>query len=162
MLYLKFDGDDDDDSDNNNNNDDDNNDNNNNDNDNDDNNNNNITIIIMIIIMIMTIIMMMDDINDNDNDSKYASPRWMFYYDICKWDDWQSRINTLRPRQNACHFPDDIFKYIFLNENVWISIKISLGYLESNQHIPALVQIMAGRRQGYKPLSEPMMIYWRA
>ena len=22
------------------------------------------------------------------------------------------------------HFPDDVFKYIFLNENVWISIKI--------------------------------------
>ena len=34
-------------------------------------------------------------------------------------------INTLRPRQNSRHFPDDIFKCIFLNENVWISIKIS-------------------------------------
>ena len=27
-------------------------------------------------------------------------------------------INTLRPRQNCRHFPDDIFKCIFLNENV--------------------------------------------
>ena len=27
-------------------------------------------------------------------------------------------INTLRPRQNRHHFPDDIFKCIFLNENV--------------------------------------------
>ena len=26
-------------------------------------------------------------------------------------------INTLRPRQNGCHFPDDIFKCIFVNEN---------------------------------------------
>ena len=26
--------------------------------------------------------------------------------------------NTLRPRQNGRHFPDDIFKWIFLNENV--------------------------------------------
>ena len=34
-------------------------------------------------------------------------------------------INTLRPRQNGRHFPDDIFKWIFLNENVWISINIS-------------------------------------
>ena len=35
-------------------------------------------------------------------------------------------LNTLRPRQNGHHFADDIFKYIFFNENVWISIKISL------------------------------------
>ena len=27
-------------------------------------------------------------------------------------------VNTLRPRQNGCHFPDDIFKCILLNENV--------------------------------------------
>ena len=27
-------------------------------------------------------------------------------------------INTLRLRQNARHFPDDIFEYIFLNENM--------------------------------------------
>ena len=27
-------------------------------------------------------------------------------------------VNTLRLRQNGRHFPDDIFKYIFLNENV--------------------------------------------
>ena len=31
-------------------------------------------------------------------------------------------INTLRPRQNDRLFADDIFKCIFLNENVWISI----------------------------------------
>ena len=28
------------------------------------------------------------------------------------------KVNTLRPRQNGRHFPDDIFKRIFLNENV--------------------------------------------
>ena len=27
-------------------------------------------------------------------------------------------FNTLTPRQNGRHFPDDIFKCIFLNENV--------------------------------------------
>ena len=32
-------------------------------------------------------------------------------------------INTLRPKQKGCHFADN-FKCIFLNENVWISIKI--------------------------------------
>ena len=34
-------------------------------------------------------------------------------------------VNTLRRRQNDRHFPDDILKWIFLFENVWISIKIS-------------------------------------
>ena len=33
-------------------------------------------------------------------------------------------IYALRPRQNGCHFADDILKYIFLNKKSWISIKI--------------------------------------
>ena len=33
-------------------------------------------------------------------------------------------INTLRPRQNGRHFTD-MLKRIFLNENIWISNKIS-------------------------------------
>ena len=40
-----------------------------------------------------------------------------------------SVVNTLRPKQNGHHFADDIFKYIFLNENVLISIKISLKFV---------------------------------
>ena len=64
------------------------------------------------------------------------------------------------PRQNGRHFPDDISKCIFLNENVWIAIKISLNCVPSGQinNIPPLVQIMAWRRPGDKPLSEPMMV----
>ena len=70
------------------------------------------------------------------------------------------RINTLRPRHNRCHFADDIFKCIFLNENVWITIKISLKFAPKGpiNNIPALVQIMAWRRPGDKPLSEPMLV----
>ena len=70
------------------------------------------------------------------------------------------QINTLRPRQNGRLFLDDIFKWIFLNENVWISIKISLKFVPKGpiNNIPALVQIMAWRRPGDKPLSEPMMV----
>ena len=58
------------------------------------------------------------------------------------------------------HFPDDIFKYISLNENVWILIKISLSLFTkgSINNIPALVQIMAWHRSGYKPLCESMMV----
>ena len=69
-------------------------------------------------------------------------------------------INTLRPRQNGRRFADDIFKCIFLNENVWISLKISLKFVPNVRinNIPALVQIMAWRWQGDKPLSEHMMV----
>ena len=71
-----------------------------------------------------------------------------------------SVLNTLRPRQNGRHFPDNIFKCIFLNENAWISIKISLKFVPKGpiNKIPALVQIMAWRRSGDKPLSESMMV----
>ena len=74
--------------------------------------------------------------------------------------DWH--FNTLRPRQNGRHFPDDIFRYIFLNENVWIPIEISLKFVPKGPinivQIIALVQIMAWRRPGDKPLSEPMLV----
>ena len=69
-------------------------------------------------------------------------------------------VNTLRPRQNGRHFPDDIFKCIFLNGIFNISIKISLKFVPKDpiNNIPTLVQIMAWRRPGDKPLSEPMMV----
>ena len=69
----------------------------------------------------------------------------------------------VRPRQNGRHFADAIFKCIFLNENVSISIKISLKYVPKGpiNNIPALVQIMAWRRTGDKPLSEPMWLIYR-
>ena len=64
-------------------------------------------------------------------------------------------LKTSRPTQDGNHFPDDIFKFIFLNENVEISINIfPNGPINNN---PALAQIMAWRRPGDKPLSEPMM-----
>ena len=50
-------------------------------------------------------------------------------------------FNILGLRQDGRHFPDDILKCIFLNENVWISIKISLKFVPKGQinTIPALV-----------------------
>ena len=64
------------------------------------------------------------------------------------------------PRKNGRHFTDDIFKWIFLTEHVWISINISLKFVPVVQinNIQALVQIMAWRRPGDKPLSVPMML----
>ena len=71
-----------------------------------------------------------------------------------------NKFNTLRPRQNGRHFTYDTFKRIFLNENFGISIKISLKFVPKGpiNNIPALVQIMAWRRPGDKPLSESMMV----
>ena len=73
---------------------------------------------------------------------------------------WFTVINTLRPRQNGRRFADDTFRRIFLNENVGISIEISLKFVAKGpiNNNPALVQIMAWRRSGDKPLSEPMVV----
>ena len=84
-------------------------------------------------------------------------------YGICIWllfgSSEQSIFNTLRPRQNGWYFPDDIFKYIFLYENVWIPIKNSMKFVPKGpiNNIPA-VQVIAWRRQGNKPLSEPVVV----
>ena len=66
----------------------------------------------------------------------------------------------MRPRQNCRHFADDIFKGVFLNENVCPLLKISLKFfpIVSTGKITALVQIMAWRRPNDKPLSEPMPV----
>ena len=47
-------------------------------------------------------------------------------------------------------------------KNVWISIKISLKFVSKGliNNIPALVQIMAWRRPGDKPLSDLVMAYY--
>ena len=67
---------------------------------------------------------------------------------------------TCRGRENGPHFPDDIFKCIFLNENISVAITISLKSVPTGpiDNISALVQIMAWRRPDAKPLSEPMMV----
>ena len=84
---------------------------------------------------------------------------WEIYfwnYHLSLRDQW---VNTLRPKQNCRHFAGDIFKCIFLNESVWISVKISLKFVPKGpiNSIPASAQIMAWGRPGDKPLSELMM-----
>ena len=82
-------------------------------------------------------------------------------YEYCKYlIIYPVFLNSLRPRPNRRHFADDIFKCIFENENEWISPRLSLKIVSRVRinNIPALVQIMAWRRPGYKPLSEPMVV----
>ena len=79
---------------------------------------------------------------------------------ICVTRPQPQWVNTLRPRRNRRHFADDISKCIFMHENVWISIETSLKFVPKGpiKNIPGLVQIMAWRWLGDKPLSEPMMV----
>ena len=94
------------------------------------------------------------------NDEAIVYPlmwRWSYYH-WCGADCGD--FNTLRPRRNGRHFADNTFKCIFLNENVRISIKFSLKFVSKGpiNNISALVQIMAWRRSGDMPLSEPMTV----
>ena len=75
---------------------------------------------------------------------------------------WWHSINILIPRQNRHHFADNIYKCIFLNENVWSSLKISLKSVPKFViKIPSLVRIMACYRPGDKPLSKSLwLVYW--
>ena len=59
----------------------------------------------------------------------------------------------------AAILADDIFKCSFLNANDKIAIQISLKRVPRSQidNKLALVQVMAWRRTGDKPLPEPMM-----
>ena len=85
----------------------------------------------------------------------------MIYWTTLQWHPivcWQL-FNTLRPRQNGRHFTDDIFKCIFLSENICISIKISLKFVPNGPitNIPAMFQVMAWLWPGDKPLYEPII-----
>ena len=88
----------------------------------------------------------------------WLPPFWWNNHERCA-QNWQHLFNTLRPRQNFRHFPDHICKCIFMNENVWISITISLKFVPKGpiNNIPASVLIMTWGWSGDKPLSESMM-----
>ena len=59
----------------------------------------------------------------------------------------------------AAILADNIFKHIFLNENIRISIKISLKFVPKGliDNTSALIQVMPWRQTGDKPLPEAMM-----
>ena len=68
-------------------------------------------------------------------------------------------INTSRRRQDGRLFADDIFKFIFFNENVKKLIHISLRFVLwcSFDDKSSLVLKMAWCQLGDKPLSKPMI-----
>ena len=121
---------------------------------------------------------MCSDMTDMSKPCKDQQKNAMALYEVrareeyqnfwCRWRTFRVADTVFRvaeqehieARQNGRHFADNIFKCIFVNENVSIAIKMSLTFLPkgSIKNIPALVPIMAWRRPGDKPLSEPMMV----
>ena len=74
--------------------------------------------------------------------------------------EWGMYALTHFPLDNmAAILADDIFRCISLNENDRIPIQISLKFVPRSliDNKPALVQVMAWRRAGDKPLPEPML-----
>ena len=53
-------------------------------------------------------------------------PWWQWFH--VTFVDQMALLNTLRPRQNGCHFADDIFKCIFMNKmfEFWLKCHWSL------------------------------------
>ena len=84
----------------------------------------------------------------------YFAPKWTATFENTGRHSLNYPFNTLRPRQNGRHFTEDLFKYIILNENIWISIKISLKFVPKVpiNNNAVLVQVMAWHRS----LSEPI------
>ena len=80
--------------------------------------------------------------SDNHQLNHWCSIHW------CKYILELLHINSLRPRQNGRHFPDNIFKCICMNKNAGIPIKISQKCVFKGpiNNTPALVQIMAWHR----------------
>ena len=112
---------------------------------------NNVTIELPMIRDMATLVWRHRNGNRNDENTE----PWRTHRNISRW-----MFNTLRLRQNGRHLPDDIFKCILLNENVWITTKNSLKFVPKGRinNIPSLLQIMDWRRPGDKPLCEPMMV----
>ena len=86
---------------------------------------------------------------------------WCWYRSVSSTTNSRYQwVNTVRPRQDSRYDAYDVLKCIFLNENVWMLLQIPLKFVPKGpiNNIPALVQIMAWRRPGDKPLSEPMSV----
>ena len=92
-------------------------------------------------------------------NKRLSKQSWGCWFETLPRPLWRhcNDFNSLRPRLYIGHFADDIFECIFLNENIWNSIKFSLKFVPINS-IPALVRVMVWCLPGDKPSSEPMMV----
>ena len=77
----------------------------------------------------------------------HAQPSLRKHWGRDKWPPFSRRL-----------FRMDFLEWKCMNFD-WMSLKLVPNGAINN--IPALVQIMARRRPSDKPLSEPMLVYWR-
>ena len=73
-----------------------------------------------------------------------------------------NKVETASPtgKKMATILADDIFKFIFLNENDKIPIEISLNLALRSSNKLAFVKAIAWRRTGDKPPPEPMIVWF--
>ena len=99
--------------------------------------------------------------------SYYIGPRYnsiRLYYDYLHQKPSGSRVNTLRPWRNVCHFTDDSSQQMFFFRKQMYRFHLRFHWsmstrIEFRSKIPALVQIMAWCRPSDKSLSGPIMVY---
>ena len=89
----------------------------------------------------------------------FLGHRWQ-WTDITSLQSWFNIILVLGIRLTLTHWGRVKMAAIFKNENVWISIKVSLKFVPKGpiNNIPTPIEIMAWRLPADKPLSETMVI----
>ena len=93
------------------------------------------------------------------NTDEYISMEFYSTLNHLHWRKciWESiYINPFHPPgEMAAILADDIFRWIFWNENGWIPFQMSLKFVPKRpiNNTPALVEIMAWHRRSDKPLS---------
>ena len=87
----------------------------------------------------------------------FTSTRTQMTLVYCRVVCWS--VDSSPPGQNGCHFADNIFKCMFMNEKFYILIRISLKFVPkgADDNKSVSVQVMAWCRTGNKPLPEPML-----
>ena len=70
-----------------------------------------------------------------------------------------SYVNTLRPRQNDRHFADDVFKCIFLNENIWF---FYYNFTEVSSYGSDWKQVSIGSGNNLAPIRQHAIIWTNA
>ena len=84
----------------------------------------------------------------------------VWYLRLHAYLSWCKMLTYIGWEKMAAIFLTAFLDGCFFNENVWISIKFSLQIIPNGPiiNIPALVQTMAWRWLGDKPLSEALMV----
>ena len=98
---------------------------------------------------------------------RHYNKKWLVNHTACQHACGTALLrgsfkNTLRMRRNRQHFADVNFKRIFLNENVWISIKKMYEFLFKVHWSLFEHWLMAWCRPGDKPLSQPLPTHIRS